>query len=91
MHPGDVAPLVAVITLSVAATLVLILRGPLGRAIADRIVGRRTAEDGDVAQLRAELDTLRGEMLGVQERLDFAERMLARERDREQLPRGAGG
>lgn len=91
MQPGDVAPLVAVITLSVAATLVLVLRGPLGRAIADRIVGRRGAGDGEVGQLRAEVEALRGEMVGVQERLDFAERMLTRERERDQLPRGAGG
>jgi len=90
MQPGDVAPLIAMFTLSVTAAAVLILRGPLGRAFAERIAGRRGGDDPEVARLRQEVDELRGELGAVQERLDFAERMLVREREAEQLPRGGG-
>jgi outer membrane protein TolC len=43
---------------------------------------------GDVEQLRSEVDELRGQLAEVQERLDFAERMLAKTRELERLPPG---
>jgi hypothetical protein len=41
---------------------------------------------GEVDQLRSEVDELRGQLAEVHERLDFAERMLARTREAERLP-----
>ncbi len=59
-----------------------VLRGPLGRAIADRIGGRVPAEE-IVAQvpeeLYAELDELRARVGELEERVDFSERLLARQ------------
>lgn len=88
MSPGDVAPLVGMMTLFITVGSVLILRGPLGKAFADRIAGRHVASDPETQRLRQDVDDLRAELAAVQERLDFAERLLSRGRDREQLPRG---
>lgn len=55
---------------------VLILRGPVGRALARRIEGG--AAEGLSADQLAELDEVRHRMLELEERVDFAERMLAR-------------
>jgi hypothetical protein len=58
----------------------LILRGPLGSALADRIRG--TAQD-DVPQmppeLYAELDELRARLGEIEERVDFSERLLTKQ------------
>ncbi len=58
---------------------------PLGRALADRIRGRVAGPDPEVI---AELDQLRQEMLDVQERLDFAERLMAQQREAGRLEPG---
>lgn len=73
----------------VAMAAVFVLRGPFGRALADRLAGRRT-DDREVHELRGEVDDLRQQLTEVQERLDFAERMLARHEDRA-LPGARGG
>jgi F0F1-type ATP synthase membrane subunit b/b' len=67
--------------------LVKIFTGPIARAMADRLRGRQAAES-DPAML-AELDQLRGRLAEVEERLDFAERLLAQAREADQLPGGA--
>lgn len=53
---------------------------PVGRALADRIRGRSAAPLPD-PQVYEELDQLRRELTEVQERMDFAERMLTRGRE----------
>jgi len=78
-----------------------VLRGPLGKALAQWIGGWSHNEakwieakmresgggsTGEVEQLRSEVDELRGQLAEVQERLDFAERMLAKTREAERLP-----
>ncbi len=60
---------------------ILIMRGPVGKAIAARLHG--AAEPSDAAldvpeEVYAELDDLRARMLEMEERQDFAERLLAR-------------
>ena len=67
---------------------------PLGRALARRVAGDRAEQAEGVAlaeldALREEVQTLRGEVGYLQERLDFAERLLAQVRDKGQL--GSGG
>jgi F0F1-type ATP synthase membrane subunit b/b' len=66
--------------------LVKIFTGPVSRAIADRVRGRPIAESDPA--LLAELDQVRGRLAEVEERLDFAERLLAQARETAQLPGG---
>jgi len=72
---------------------------PIGRAVADRIRGKSvSAGSGDVrtelaAQkdaLDQELEAVRREVAELAERMDFAERLLARQREGERLvpPKG---
>ena len=88
-------PEVPLMVLFVSIATMFIMRGPFGRAIAERIAGRvRTAtEDQDVRELKGEVEELRNQLADVQERLDFAERVIARKDDRVgALPkRGVGG
>ena len=75
--------------------LVAIAFSPIGAAIARRIGGNRADESevaelrGEVSELRAELDETRSrlnQLDELQERVDFAERMLAQARDKAALP-----
>ncbi len=67
---------------------------PIGRALADRIRGKSaTAAGGDLhtelaehkEALDQELEAVRREVAELAERLDFAERLLARQREGERL------
>jgi hypothetical protein len=76
-----------VVAVALTFGLVKIFRGPVGAALADRIrAGRTSAADPALA---AEVDQLRGRLAEVEERLDFAERLLARAREADQLSGGA--
>lgn len=60
--------------------LVVLSRTVVGKALARRIGGDEAipaALEGDLRELRLEVDGLRGELLETQERLDFAERQMA--------------
>lgn len=72
------SPVLPMIAFFLSAAAVLILRGPLGKAMAERISGRARSTGTDVKELRDELDEVRGELAAVHERLDFTERLLAR-------------
>jgi hypothetical protein len=64
-----------------------IFRGPVGEALGDRLRhGPRTRSD---AALMAEVDELKTRLVEIEERLDFAERLLAAGPEVDQLPRGA--
>jgi hypothetical protein len=65
----------AILLIFGGGTTVLLAFSPVGKALAERIRGGARGPDPEVL---AELDQLRGELMEVQERLDFAERMLAR-------------
>jgi hypothetical protein len=77
------------ITLAGIIGTVVLLRGPIGRALAARIEGRRPPDDETLLELEdlrarvAALEHGQSQITEVQERLEFAERLLARE----QLPR----
>jgi hypothetical protein len=80
MQPNDVMAL-----LTVSTGVVVILLGPVGRAIGRRIEGRRAEDDGalraaiEEAEHRlAEVDEFRARLAEVEERLDFQERLLTR-------------
>jgi hypothetical protein len=55
----------------------LTMKGPLGQAIAARIQGEVPADLAVPEEVYAELDELRTRMLELEERQDFAERLLA--------------
>lgn len=77
----------AILMLGIGGTIVL--RGPLGRALARRIEGH-PSEAMDLEPVLHELDELRTRMAELEERQDFTERLLAREREQvpERLPPG---
>jgi hypothetical protein len=63
---------------------------PVAAAIAKRIAGehRRPAPDpGEIEDLRADLEQVRQELGEMAERVDFAERLLAQQRDRALPPK----
>ena len=75
----------AMLMLGIGGTIVL--RGPLGRALARRLEGG-SPPAVDVEPLLHELDEVRSRMVELEERMDFTERLLARERDGGRLPAG---
>ena len=77
-----------VLFISIAA--VLIMRGPFGRALADRMAGRHLhpADPRDTERTAAELDEMRQRVAELESRMDFAERLLAKGRDRQHLEPG---
>ena len=90
--------ILAVIFIFGGGTLILLSFSPLGKALADRLRGRLAAPAGadhsaEIAELRdeltGELESIRHEMDGFAERLDFTERMLAKQKDAERLGPGS--
>jgi hypothetical protein len=58
---------------------VFLARGPLGHALADQLRGGPSSKAiaGELEQLHRDIDELRQHLVETQERLDFAERLLA--------------
>lgn len=75
-----------IVAVALAIGMVKIFKRPVGVAIAERIRGATPAEDPALA---ADVEHLRGRLAEVEERLDFAERLLAQAREADQLPVGA--
>jgi hypothetical protein len=67
--------------------LIKIFRGPVGEAVADRLRGP-SAGSPDPAMV-AEVESLKHRLAEVEERLDFAERLLSQGAHGDQLPGGA--
>jgi hypothetical protein len=93
---GDWIPAVGVIGLALVVGTTLVLRGPVGKAVAEWIRGwskheeqwmaMKAAKDGlvlggDAARLLAEVEELKRRLAEAEERLDFTERLLARQRE----------
>ena len=105
---NDWVPVVGVGAIALSASAAIVLRGPIGKALAQWIASWSTPEHkameaqwarvaaasapgaagAEVAELRAEVEELRGQLAEVHERLDFAERILAKTREAERLPPG---
>jgi len=81
--------------LAIGAAAVGLLFGPIGSALARRLGGRPDPGDAHAeieemsARVTAEVDDLRSRLAEVEERLDFAERLLAHGGPANQLPGGA--
>lgn len=67
--------ILAIIFIFGGGTLFLLAISPVGKALADRI--RHGAIPDSDPGLLAEVDALRQEVIDLQERVDFAERLLA--------------
>jgi hypothetical protein len=88
--PGELA-----MFLAIGAAALGILFGPIGSALARRLGGH--AEPGEAhaeieemgARMTGEVDDLRNRLAEVEERLDFAERLLARGGEADQIRGGA--
>jgi len=85
---GEIAPFLVPMTLFVSAAAVFIFRGPLGKAIGERIAGRGVeGQDSLEAEaLHGEIEELRYRLAELEERLDFTERLLAQNRPDSALP-----
>jgi hypothetical protein len=77
--------ILAIVFIFGGGTVVGLSFSPLGRALAERLRGKRHTPDPEIL---AELDQLRQDVTEIQERLDFAERLLSREREAGRLVEG---
>lgn len=78
------APFLVPMTLFVSVAAIFIFRGPLGKAIGERIAGHHQVEGEAAAEteaLQADVDELTHRLGEVEERLDFTERLLARQKN----------
>lgn len=90
----DLVGLTAVVLLFGGLTLFLLSMSPVGKALAARISGKKAMlEDEEIAalvkDLRSELDEMQHlpeQMSELGERVDFLERMVAKQREAERLP-----
>jgi hypothetical protein len=95
-------PFVAMIALAVVIGTTLVLRGPMGKALAEWIRGWSKTDEqwlamqaakhgvvggGEVERLLGEVDELKRRLAEAEERLDFTERLLAKDRDGQRLAR----
>jgi hypothetical protein len=93
MNPETAAVFAMLFTGMMLAGVVLILRGPVGRALARRIDGTAGQSEGlspaEADELRnrvVELEQQQSRVLELEERLDFAERLLAQQHEPVKLP-----
>lgn len=85
----DIQGVLAITLLFGGGAATAISFSPVGKAIADRIRGRSVLAETDPGVL-AELDDLRAQLSELQERVDFSERLLAKDRDGKPLEPGVG-
>jgi hypothetical protein len=89
----------AIIFIFGGGTMVALAMSPVGRALAVRIQhGPRSGDLEELRQLRDaqqavsdEVEAVRRDLMEMQERLDFAERMLTRQREDPRLPGPGAG
>jgi hypothetical protein len=84
----DMEGILAITFIFGGGTAFLLAISPIGKAIAERIRANGAVPMQD-PELLAEVDALRRDMSELQERVDFAERLLARTQERQQV--GGGG
>lgn len=93
----EIVGLVAVILLFGGGTLFLLAISPIGKALAARVSGKKAVledEDvllGELKELRNEVEEMRHlpeHLSELGERVDFLERLVAKQREAERLPPG---
>jgi Tfp pilus assembly protein PilO len=95
MPPGDLGTVIVTSIFFVTLGTVLILRGPVGKALARRLEGGSAPSEARAQALEervARLEAMQDRLVELEERLDFAERLLAARREaRPVVPPSAGG
>lgn len=89
--PPGVTMLIALGALAAATIVFYPLMRALGRRLEGRAAGLDPETRSELDQLRervAELEGMQHRMLELEERVDFAERLLSQRREAERLPRG---
>jgi len=82
----DMEGLFAITFIFGGGTLFLLSISPVGKALADRLRGHhQPAHD---PELQADVDALRQEVAELHERVDFAERVLMKTHERQELGKG---
>jgi hypothetical protein len=90
----DIEGVLAIVFLFGGGTLFLLSLSPIGKAVAERIRGK--GQQSNAGELRSELvehkesleqelEAVRREVAELAERVDFTERLLAKQRDAERL------
>ena len=80
--------ILAIILIFGGGTAIAISFSPVGKAIAERIRGHSPQNEPD-PELLAEMDEMRSQLSELQERVDFTERLLAKDREGRALGPGA--
>jgi hypothetical protein len=83
----DMEGVLAVTFIFGGGTAFLLAISPIGKAIAERIRAHGAVPMQD-PELLAEVDALRRDVSELQERVDFAERLLAQSQERQQVGKG---
>ena len=92
MLRADIEGVLAILFIFGGGTLFLLAISPVGKALADRIRhGRQSLGSGPDPEVLNELESLRQDVTDLQERVDFAERLLAQKQGAGSLPPGEGG
>ncbi len=84
----DIEGVLAIIFIFGGGTLFLLAISPVGKALAERIRHGRTPVGAPDPEVLNELDRLRSDVMELQERVDFTERLLANKQSSE-LPQGS--
>jgi hypothetical protein len=83
----DMEGILAVTLIFGGGTAFLLSISPIGKAIAERIRSRGAVPMHD-PDLLAEVDSLRRDVSELQERVDFAERLLSQSQERPRVAKG---
>ncbi|HKW41698.1 MAG TPA: hypothetical protein VJN39_10670 [Gemmatimonadales bacterium] len=92
----DIEGVLAILLIFGGGALIAISFSPVGRAVADRIRGKAAVDAGDLRAelaehrdaLTQELEAVRQDVAELAERLDFAERLLAKNREGQRIGPG---
>jgi len=88
MNPGAIAVFIPIISVGGFFAWMIAL-SPVGKAYAEKLrASKRESEDGDHEELRATVEDLRREVAELAERVDFTERLLAKQQPTDRLPPG---
>ncbi len=79
----DIESVLAISFIFGGGTLFLLSISPIGKAIAERIRHGKAGTFGPDPEVLGELDRLRNDVTELQERVDFAERLLAQKQGKE--------
>ena len=83
----DMEGILAITLIFGGGTAFLLSISPIGKAIAERIRSNGSVPMHD-PELLAEMDSLRRDVSELQERVDFAERLLSQSQERPQVAKG---